>query len=144
MFLPKSKKVKQNKKPQNTRKQKRKRPFPDQPHCPTTGSFQVLLHIHKKFDLCMLLLGVGLAPQRDGEICDCSIKAKRKQLSQQQPWRCFQCLLYLENPAKPCLPSYGFSRLFPAFPFNIRTEHIPRWVRRAVRHAQCSVLREAI
>jgi len=110
------KKKKENKKAEHTP------PFPNRTSCPTTDSFQVLLHIHKKCDLCMLLLGVGLAPQRDGKMCDCWMKAKRKRLSQQQPWRCFQCLLYLEDSAKPSLPSYGFCRLFPAFPFNIRTQ----------------------
>ena len=125
MFLPKGKKNPKTKK-QESRK---KRPFPDQTRCPTTGSFQALLHTHKKRDLCMLLLGVGLAPQGDGKIRDCCMNAKRKRLSQQQPWRCFQCLLYLEDPAKPCLPSHDCWRLFPAFPFNIRTQNTPHWVR---------------
>lgn len=125
MFLPKGRR----KKKQTNKKAEKKRPFPDQTPCPATGSFQVLLHIHKKCDLCMLLLGVGLAPQRDGKICDCWMKAKRKRLSQQQPWRCFQCLPYLEDSVKLHLPYYGFWRLFPAFPFNVRTQKMPRWVR---------------
>lgn len=79
-------------------------------------------------------------PQRDGKVCDCWMKAKRKQLSQHKPWRCFQCLLHLEDPAKPCLSSYGFWRRFSAFPFNIRTQKRPHWVRQAACHAQGSVL----
>lgn len=79
--------------------------------------------MHKKCDLYMPLMEVGLAPQRDVKIRDCWMKTKRKQLSQQQPWRRFQHLPCMEDPVKTL---WG---LFSAFPFNMSTLKLPNWVR---------------